>query len=80
MEEGFLRYATRRDKNRRGRKSRVAPVGMTVIWQGRGDSMARAEGGGKGNVVDFGVGAPVGAGGDGDFEFAGEIVELGVAG
>ena len=31
------------------------------------------------DVVDFGVGAPVGAGGDGNFEFAGEIVEVGIA-
>jgi len=36
-------------------------------------------GGYEGDVVDFGVGAPVGAGGDGDFEFAWEIVELGIA-
>ena len=35
--------------------------------------------GGEGDVVDFGVGAPVGAGGDGDFEFAWEIVEVGIA-
>jgi len=36
--------------------------------------------GDEGDVVDFGIGAPVGAGGDGDFVFAWEIVELGIAG
>ena len=40
---------------------------------------ARAPGGDKADVVNFGVGAPVGAAGDGDFEFAREIVELRVA-
>ena len=33
----------------------------------------------KSDVIDFGVGAPIGAAGDGDFEFAREIVELGIA-
>jgi len=39
----------------------------------------RAEDGGEADVVDFGVGAPVGAGGDGDFIFAGKIIELRIA-
>jgi len=37
------------------------------------------EGSAECDVVDFGVGTPVGAAGDGDFEFAGEIVEIGIA-
>lgn len=36
-------------------------------------------GGDERDVVDFRVGAPVGAGGDGDFEFAREIVEVRIA-
>ena len=39
----------------------------------------KTAGGDEGDVVDFGVRAPVGAGGDGNFEFAGKIVELGIA-
>jgi len=35
--------------------------------------------GGDGDVVNFRVAAPDGAAGDGDFELAGEVVELGVA-
>jgi len=42
-------------------------------------AVASAACGGEANVVDFGIGAPVRAAGDGDFEFAGEIVELGIA-
>jgi len=38
----------------------------------------RAEGGGQGDVVDFGIGAPFGAASDSDFEFAGKIVEVGI--
>src|SRR5271165_3616009 len=38
----------------------------------------RAEGGGQGDVVDFGIGAPLGAASDGDLEFAWEIVEVGI--
>ncbi len=38
-----------------------------------------AESGGQGDVIDFGIGAPLGAGGDGDFKFAREIVEIGIA-
>lgn len=40
---------------------------------------ARTPRGDKRDVVDFGVGAPVRAGGDGDFEFSGKIVELRIA-
>ena len=40
----------------------------------------RTKSGGEGDIVDFGVGAPIGAGGDGDFKFAREIVEIGIAG
>jgi hypothetical protein len=40
---------------------------------------ARAKCGGESDVVDFGIGAPHGAAGDGDFEFAREIIELGIA-
>src|SRR5208283_823334 len=83
-EEGFLRSATRGAKSRRGRKSRVAAVGMTgKALNGcrlEAGATKRAEGGSEGDVVDFGIGAPVGAGGDGDFEFAREIVEIGIAG
>ena len=42
-------------------------------------AVASAACGGEANVVDFGIGAPVRAAGDGDFEFAGEIVELRIA-
>src|SRR5271157_6329688 len=93
-EEGFLRSATRGAKDGRGRKSRVTAVGLTGkalngcrLEAGatrRAESEVggtkRAEGGSEGDVVDFGIGAPVGAGGDGDFEFAREIVEIGIAG
>jgi len=34
---------------------------------------------GEADVIDFRIGTPVGAAGDSDFEFAGEIVELGIA-
>src|SRR6516165_9789532 len=40
---------------------------------------ANAAGSGKGHVVDFGVAAPGAASGHGDFELAGQIVELPVA-
>ncbi len=62
------------------------------VWLG-GEAAADAEGvadlidtvdgaldGGEGYVVDLWVGAPDGAAGDGDFELAGEVVELGVGG
>ena len=74
IEEGFLRSTTRRAQIRRGEKSRVVPVGMTGLVR------ASTAGGGQGDVVDFGVGAPLGAAGDGDFELAGEIVKVRIAG
>ena len=40
---------------------------------------AMASGGGEADVVDLRIGAPVAAAGDGNFEFAREIVKLGVA-
>jgi len=52
----------------------------TLKGGGCGTRVMRAEGGGEGDVVDFGVGAPVGAGGDGNLEFARKIVEVGIAG
>ena len=44
-----------------------------------GFSVTASSGGGEADVVDFGIGAPVAATGDGDFEFAGQIVKLGIA-
>src|SRR5215472_980545 len=43
-------------------------------------AMAGATRGGEADVINFGVGAPVGAAGDGDFVLAREIVELGITG
>ena len=53
---------------------RVLRAQMSVL------SWPRAGYGGEADVVDLGVGAPEGAAGDGDLEFAGEVVEVGVGG
>src|SRR3984893_4189740 len=44
-----------------------------------GFSVTAPSGGGEADVVDFGIGAPVAATGNGDFEFAGQIVKIGIA-
>lgn len=62
-----------------GRRSRGRNACATGGRRGERDAGTSAAGGGEADVVDFGVGAPFGAGGDGDFEFAREIVELRIA-
>src|ERR1700693_2760969 len=44
-----------------------------------GLSGATSSGGGEADVINFRIGAPVAASGDGNFEFAREIVNLGIA-
>src|SRR3974390_207181 len=61
----------------------MTDIAMADVADSRGFGMTGfrfvTENGGEGDVVDFGVGAPVGAGGNGDLVFAGEIIELGIA-
>src|ERR1700675_727621 len=45
-----------------------------------GLSCATSSRGGEADVIDFGIGAPVAAAGDGNFKFARQIVKLGITG
>ena len=58
----------------------ASATGSELMSRHDAGASSGAKCGGESDVVDFGIGAPDGAAGDGDFEFAWEIIEFGIAG
>jgi hypothetical protein len=72
---GLDKSIKRNRQMRIGRKA--APDAQCEAYFGL--SCATSSGSGEADVIDFGIGAPVAAAGNGNFKFAREIVKLGIA-